>query len=156
MNKIIIIVANFYPHIAKMLIDGAVSQISQINQEIKKAKKEEEYCYEIIEVPGAFEIPVAIKIIAKSPKYKNDIAGFVALGCVIRGETTHYDYVCLESARGINKLAMKYELPIGYGIITAENERQAIERADKNSKNKGGNAVNACIEIIKLKKAQLQ
>jgi 6,7-dimethyl-8-ribityllumazine synthase len=75
------------------------------------------------------------------------------LGCVIRGETTHYDYVCLESARGLNELAIKEKLAIGYGIITVENEEQAIARANPAKKDKGGFAANACLEMIKLKKS---
>ena len=92
-----------------------------------------------------------IAMIAKSKLYQNEVAGYVTLGCVIRGETTHYDYVCLESARGINKLAIKHQLAIGYGIITVENKEQAIARADVNQKNKGGFASQACIEMIKIK-----
>ncbi len=139
-SKIIIVQATFYQDISKMLLEGAIAKI-----------KENGYDYETVTVPGAFEIPTTIAIIAKSKKYQNEIVGYVALGCVIRGETTHYDYVCLESARGINKLAIKYQLPIGYGIITVENKEQAIARADINQKNKGGFASQACIEMIKIK-----
>ena len=139
-SKIIIVQATFYQDISKMLLEGAIAKI-----------KENGYDYEIITVPGAFEIPTAIAMIIKSALHKNEVAGYVALGCVIRGETTHYDYVCLESARGINKLAMKHQLAIGYGILTVENKEQAIARADINQKNKGGFASQACIEMIKIK-----
>jgi 6,7-dimethyl-8-ribityllumazine synthase len=137
MAKILIIQATFYEKISAMLLEGAI-------QEIKK----NHFDYEVIDVPGAFEIPAAISLAAVSDNY----AGYVALGCVIRGETTHYDYVCQESARGLNELAMWENLAIGYGIITVENEQQAIARADISQKNKGGFAAYACIQMIELKK----
>ena len=136
MKRILIVQATFYTHISKLLLEGATKKISETGYE-----------YEVITVPGAFEIPAAIAIAETSKKY----AGYVALGCVIRGETTHYDYVCQESARGLNKLAMKEKLAIGYGIITAENESQALARADIKQKDKGGFASYACLEMIKLK-----
>lgn len=136
-KKIIIIQANYYQDISQMLLDGAVAEIKSHN-------------FEIINVPGAFEIPSAINMIHNSDQ-NNEIAGYIALGCVIRGETSHYDYVCSESARGINKLAIKYQLPIGNGIITVENKDQAKVRADINQRNKGGFAARACLDMIKLK-----
>ena len=136
MKKILIVQAVFYQKISAMLLEGATQKIIDLGFE-----------YEIITLPGAFEIAAAISIAETSKKY----AGYVALGCVIRGETTHYDYVCLESARGLNELAFKEKLAIGYGIITTENESQAIERANPNKKNKGGFAANTCVEMIKLK-----
>ena len=136
MSKILIVQADFYKEISALLLEGAINKI-----------KDSGYEYEVITVPGAFEIPAAIAFAEESKKYQ----GYVALGCVIRGETTHYDYVCLESARGLNYLAFKQKLAIGYGIITVENESQAISRADINKKDKGGFAANTCIEMIKLK-----
>ena len=138
MKKILIIQAPFYPKISALLLEGATKKISENNYE-----------YEVVEVPGAFEIPAVIAFAKNSKKYD----GYVALGCVIRGETSHYDYVCQESARGLNKLAMKYELAIGYGILTVENEAQAIERADPNKKNKGGFAAETCLRMIEIKKS---
>ena len=136
MTKILIVQADFYKKISALLLEGAVKKITDAGKE-----------YEIITVPGAFEIPAVISFAKNSKKYD----GFVALGCVIRGETTHYDYVCLESARGLNELAIKENLAIGYGIITVENESQAIERADMKKKDKGGFAANTCLEMIKLR-----
>ncbi len=136
MKKILIIQADFYKKISALLLEGAIKKITAANYE-----------YEIITTPGAFEIPAVIAFAKDSKKY----AGYVALGCVIRGETTHYDYVCQESARGLNKLAIEDKLAIGYGIITVENESQALERADKAKKDKGGFAANACITMIELK-----
>ena len=144
MAKILIVQADFYKEISAMLLEGAVRRISQAG-----------YHHEIITVPGAFEIPAAIAMASgcKETFFKNydKYQGYVALGCVIRGETTHYDYVCTESARGLNDLATKDKLAIGYGIITCENEAQAIARADEAQKNKGGFAVLACLEMIKIK-----
>ncbi len=136
MTKILIVQADFYKKISALLLEGAVKKITDAGKE-----------YEIITVPGAFEIPAVISFAKNSKKYD----GFVALGCVIRGETTHYDYVCLESARGLNELAIKENLAIGYGIITVEKESQAIERADMKKKDKGGFAANTCLEMIKLR-----
>jgi 6,7-dimethyl-8-ribityllumazine synthase len=136
MKKILIIEARFYENLAYSLADGAISVLE------KSA-----YEFERISVPGAFEIPAAISMAIASGKY----AGFIALGCVIRGETTHYDYVCGESARGINELALKHNAAIGFGIITAENGIQAEVRADKTKKNVGGRAAEACLAMLLLK-----
>ena len=138
MKKILIINANFYTEISNLLLEGA-----------SKIIKKSGYEYDVITVPGAFEIPAVIAFAKDSEKYD----GYVALGCVIRGETTHYDYVCQESARGLNELAMKEKLAIGYGIITVENDEQAIARANPNQKDKGGFVANACLEMIKIKKS---
>ena len=121
-----------------MLLDGATKELDKNNVE-----------YEIISVPGAFEVATAIALAETTKQY----SGYVALGCVIRGETTHYDYVCSESARALSELGFKEKLAIGNGVLTVENEAQAIVRADVNQKNKGGFSANACLEMIKLKKA---
>lgn len=136
MKKILIVQATFYEKISAMLLEGTTNVL-----------KASGYEYEIITLMGAFEIPAAIAFAETSKKY----AGYIALGCVIRGETTHYDYVCLESARGLNELAFKEKLAIGYGIITTENEAQALERADPKRKDKGGFTAKACLEMVKLK-----
>jgi len=136
MKKILIVEATFYTHISKMLLDGATKKLTELG-----------YKYEILTVPGALEIPAVIAIAETSKKY----AGYVALGCVIRGETTHYDYVCTESARGLSELGYKEKLAVGNGIITVENEAQALARADVSQKNKGGFAANAAVEMIKIK-----
>lgn len=136
MKKILIIEARFYNDISNMLLEGALEEIKQNG-----------YHYQIVNVLGAFEIPAAIAFAAQNGHYD----GYLALGCVIRGETSHYDYVCLESARGLNDLACRKMLAIGYGIITVENKKQAIVRADIKQKNKGGFAAKACINMIKIK-----
>lgn len=138
MKKVLIIQSIFYKKIAEFLLQGATEELSKKN-----------IPYEIITVPGAFEIPAAISMANKTKKY----SGYVALGCVIRGETTHYDYVCQESARGLNNLGINKKLAIGNAILTVENQDQAIKRADPSQKNKGGFAAHTCIEMIRLKES---
>src|SRR5271166_4161958 len=105
--------------------------------------------HESVSVPGAFEVPGAIGIVARASQRFD---GFVALGCVIRGETTHYDHICAESARGLQDLAVRDGLAIGFGILTVENEAQALARASPEGRDKGGEAVRACLAIVDLKR----
>jgi len=137
MKKILIVEARFYPEISDLLLNGAIAKLKQARLD-----------YEVINVMGALEIPIAISFAIESKKY----AGFVALGCVIRGETSHYDIVANESARGLMKLSLKKHLAIGNGILTVENDDQAIVRADPAQKDKGGFAVAACLRMIELQK----
>ena len=137
MKKILIVEARFYPEISDLLLNGAIAKLKQAG-----------YDYEVINVMGALEIPTAISYAVESKKY----AGFIALGCVIRGETSHYDIVCNESARGLMKLSLKKHLAIANGILTVENDEQAIVRADPAQKDKGGFAVAACLRMIELQK----
>ena len=103
----------------------------------------------IVPVPGAFELPLAALALAKTRRY----ACVVALGCVIRGETSHYDYVCGESARGLQDLAVQSLAAIGYGILTVENGEQAWARANRKRKNKGRDAALACLRMIELRRS---
>ena len=132
---ILIVEGRFYTEIADMLVQGAEAALKEVGA-----------TWERIEVPGAFEIPATINFAL------DRFDGFVALGCVIRGETTHYDYVCGESARGLQELALHKRAPIGYGILTTENRDQAIVRADPAQKNKGRDAVEACLRMIEVKR----
>lgn len=136
MPHILIISSRFYPEIADELSKGATDALKAAGA-----------TFEEIEVPGAFEVPGAIAFALASNKYD----GFVALGCVIRGETTHYDYVCQESARGLTELALKKHAAIGYGILTVETTGQAQIRADVKEGNKGGSAATTCLRMIELK-----
>lgn len=136
MSRVLIVDARFYEEIADALYAGAAA-------ELKKAG----VAFDRISVPGAFEIPAAIRYAMDGGKYD----GFVALGCVIRGETSHYDYVCGESARGLMNLGVDHSAAIGNGILTVENREQALERAYVDRKNKGGGAARACLELMKLK-----
>jgi 6,7-dimethyl-8-ribityllumazine synthase len=136
MTHILIVSANFYPELSAELIKGAVACLEKAG-----------VSYERIEVPGAFEIPAAIGFALAAKKYH----GYLALGCVIRGETSHYDYVCNESARGLMELALHHHAAIGYGILTVENEAQAWARAKTGEGNKGRDAAEACLRMITLK-----
>lgn len=137
MPHILIVAARFYTDIADMLVKGATEKLTR-----------EGATFDVIDVPGAFEIPAAISFAITSGKYD----GFIALGCVIRGETTHYDYVCQESARGLMELSIQGACAIGYGILTVENQEQARVRADVAQGNKGENATIACLRMIELKR----
>ena len=137
MKKILIIEAVFYKDISAMLLEGTTKRLD-----------ESEYEYEVITISGALEIPAVIAMAENSEKY----AGYIGLGCVIRGETSHYDYVCGESARGLSELGFRNQLAVANGIITTENKEQAIARANINQKNKGGFVANVCLEMIELKK----
>jgi 6,7-dimethyl-8-ribityllumazine synthase len=129
--KILIVQANFYKNISALLLKGAEDFLKQNN-----------YSYNIITVPGALEIGAVIA------RLKNKYDGFVALGCVIRGETSHYDIVCQESSYCLTKLSIDFCLAIGNGILTVENEDQAIVRADPLQYNKGKLAVEACLAVL--------
>ena len=136
--RILIVVARFYEDIANALIGGAVGALDEAGAD-----------HEIVEVPGAFEIPAAIAM-ALADRASVQYDGFVTLGCVIRGETTHYDYVCGESARGLQDLAVAHRLPLGYGILTCETRDQAWARADIERGNKGADAARACLTMVQL------
>ena len=133
---LLIVEAPYYTEISEALGAGAEDFL-----------RAEGVSFERISVPGALEIPAAIKFAAQSGKFD----GYVALGCVIRGETTHYDYVCAESAHGLQVLAMAQGLCIGNGILTTENRDQAWVRADKAQKNKGRDAAEATLSLVRLK-----
>lgn len=137
MPRVLIVVATFYQDLADALLAGAT-----------EALRKSGASYDVVDVPGAFEIPGAISIAHRNGTYD----GYVALGCVIRGETTHYDYVCMESARGLNDLAVREHAAIGYGIVTTENRHQALERILPDRGNKGAAAVEACLRMVQLKK----
>lgn len=135
MKPILIVVSPYYQDIAEQLVRGASQVISDAGLKV-----------EIITVPGAFEIPAAIGYALRSNRY----SGYVALGCVIRGETSHYDIVCNESARGLQELAVQFGAAIGLGILTTENLEQALVRADIAQGDKGGEAAKACLRMMEL------
>ena len=135
--KILVIEARYYESISEDLLQGALAKLQAAGAKVVK-----------VNVPGALEIP---HIISFAEKAKAGYDGYVALGCVIRGETTHYDYVCEESARALMDLAVDHQLAIGNGIITVENEAQAIARSKPDQKDKGGFAASACLRMIQLR-----
>tara|TARA_B100001245_G_C22777031_1_gene375377 strand:- start:215 stop:637 length:423 start_codon:yes stop_codon:yes gene_type:complete len=137
MKKICIVAANYYEDITKMLLNGAIREIKR--RETKKILK---ITHEPIYVPGIFEIPVTIA------KLVNKYDAFVALGCVIKGKTPHFDLISKAAVNGIMELSIKNKKPIGNGIITCLNMNQAIERADPNKKNKGKEAVVAVLASL--------
>jgi 6,7-dimethyl-8-ribityllumazine synthase len=133
--SVLIVEARYYAHVSDALLKGAEAALDKAGAR-----------YATITVPGAFEIPAAIALATRTRKYD----GYVALGCVIRGETTHYDLVCQECARGIQDLALAGHA-IGFGVLTVENVDQAFKRARIDEKDKGGEAARACLAMIALK-----
>ena len=141
MKKVLIICSKFNKNICDKLLNIAQDKLLQSNM-----------TYQSVRVPGAFEIPSALSICLS-----DRFAGYVLLGCVIRSETSHFDYVCKESCRGIAKITMQNKLAVGFGLITAENKSQAMLRSDPNNdQNYAKQAVLACIEMIKLKDEMMQ
>ena len=135
MAHFLIVEARFYDHLNDMLVAGAEAALKQAG-----------HSCEVATVPGALEVPGAIALAAETGRYD----GFVALGVVIRGETYHFEIVSNESARGIMALTMD-GIPIGNGILTTENEQQAIVRADPTQLDKGGGAAKAALAMFDLK-----
>ena len=135
MARILIVEARFYDHLNDMLIEGARAAIEGAGHQA-----------EIVTVPGALEVPGAIALAAETGRYD----AYVALGVVIRGETYHFEIVSNESARGVMALTMD-GLAIGNGILTTENEEQAIRRADPGQLDKGGGAAEAALAMMKLR-----
>jgi 6,7-dimethyl-8-ribityllumazine synthase len=136
MNHVLIVTSRYYENIALHLEAGARDLITKAGAS-----------YEQIEVPGALEIPAAIRFAVETDQYD----AYVALGCVVRGETSHYDIVCRESARGLSKLAHDYLVPLGNGILTVENLEQAALRADPAKGNKGGEAAYAALRMLEIR-----
>ena len=132
--KLLIVVAPFYRDIADQLIKGATAEIEATGA-----------TFDLIEVPGALEVPTAIGIAERLSNFD----GYVALGCIIRGETTHYDTVCNDSSRGLTLLGLQ-GLCIGNGILTVENMDQAEARANPAKMNKGAGAAAAALHLIAL------
>ena len=131
-KKIAIVIANYYPEISQMLLKGVIREIQQNNN------------YDgPIYVPGIFEIPVVIA------KYINKYDAFIALGCVIKGKTPHFNLISKTVIKAIMHLSIKSKKPIGNGIITCLNKKQALERANPKKKNKGGEAARAVKLILK-------
>ena len=132
--KLLIVVAPYYKDIADNLIAGARAVAAEAGAAV-----------DLVEVPGALEVPAAIGMAFRMADYD----GFVALGCVIRGETTHYDTVCNDSSRGLTMLGLSGAC-VGNGILTVENRDQAVVRADPDGQNKGGGAAAAALHLVAL------
>ncbi|HUZ71571.1 MAG TPA: 6,7-dimethyl-8-ribityllumazine synthase [Stellaceae bacterium] len=140
---LMIVEARYYEHISDALLKGAVAAIEAAGATCER-----------FGVPGAFEIPAAIRFAALAAERGTGprFDGYVALGCVIRGETSHYEHVCQESAHGLQDLAIRHALAIGFGILTVENEAQALARALVDRRDKGGEATRACLAMIALQR----
>ncbi|HBC14818.1 MAG TPA: 6,7-dimethyl-8-ribityllumazine synthase [Erythrobacter sp.] len=134
MARFLIVEARFYDHLNDMLVAGARAALEAAGHDV-----------DVLTVPGALEIPGAIALASESGQYD----GYVGIGVVIRGETYHFEIVAGESARGIMALTMD-GMAIGNGILTVENEDQALVRADPNQKDKGGEAAQAAMALLKL------
>ena len=130
-KKVLIVISNYYEDIGKNLLKGSITELKLNNIN-----------YDILFAPGCFEIPFLISKNIK--KYK----GFIALGCVIRGETYHFELIANECARKIIDISNQNLKPIGFGILTCENIKQAKIRSDVKKKNKGKEAANACIKLL--------
>lgn len=139
--RILVVEAPYYKEIADGLFAGAEAVLTREGIHLER-----------LQVPGAFEIPAAIAFAAVSGMGYHAHHGYLALGCVIRGATTHYDYICQESARKLMDLAVDHKLAIGYGILTCETIDQARERADPGRKNKGGEAAEAVLAMLRVKR----
>ena len=132
--KICIVASNFYPKISKLLINGAVL----------KLKKKKISNFQIITVPGTFEIPVVVSNLI------NKYDAFITLGCVIKGQTSHFHYLCSSVINALINLSIKSKKPIGNGILTCNDKKQAVNRADPNKKDKGGDAADAAISVFSI------
>ena len=139
-KKVLLVCSPYYKDITQNLIKGAIKVLKSNSVE-----------YKIINVPGALEIAPSIKIYSEKFSKETLFDGFVALGCIIRGETYHFEIVSNESARALSDLSITYSLPIGNGILTVENKEQAIERSDPLRLNKGAGAALACLSLINHK-----
>ena len=141
---LLIIEARYYEKISDELAKGAVAALEAAGA-----------TYDRLAVPGAFEIPAAIRMNIKAMevvggRWRYD--GYVGLGCVIRGETSHYDYVCGECARGLMDLTLEFSVAVGFGVLTVENEAQAWARASVDKADKGGVVANAALRMIEIKR----
>ncbi|NQW00532.1 MAG: 6,7-dimethyl-8-ribityllumazine synthase [Rhodospirillales bacterium] len=143
-RRVLIVEARFYEDISDALVAGATAALDGADVACDR-----------VAVPGVFEIPAAIHIALKAMKIHSspaDYAGFIALGCVIRGETDHYEFICREASRALMELSVNYTIAFGFGLITCENADQAWARAKADKINVGGSAAEACLRMMEIKK----
>ena len=133
--KICIVIANFYPNISKDLFIGASNILN----------KNKQRNYKKIYVPGIFEIPYVIS------KNINSYDAFIALGCVIKGKTPHFEFISVATINALSQLSINHKKPIGNGIITCLNKKQALERSNPKKKDKGGEAAKAILSVLEVK-----
>ncbi len=135
-----IVVSRFNSFIGERLLEGALDTLMRHGADAANV--------EVVRVPGAFEMPIALKAMAESKKYD----ALLALGCVIRGGTPHFEYVAGECVKGVAQIGMQYNLPVGFGVLTVDTIEQAIERAGAKAGNKGAEAALSAIEMVNLLK----
>lgn len=143
-SRVLIVEARFYEDIADELARGAIAVLDGAGLP-----------YERVPVPGTFEVPAAIRFAIRSMEVRSSsghYSGFVALGCVIRGETDHYEHIARESSRALMEITTGYSVALGFGILTCENREQAWARAAVDRKDVGGSAARACVRMMELKR----
>ena len=136
--EIAVVVARWNSEITDGLLRGAMQCFEEIFSSIEHIK--------VFKVPGAFEIPLACKTAAQTGKFK----AILGLGCVIRGDTPHFDYVCAETTRGIGEVSLNQDIPVAFGLLTTDNLQQAMDRAGDNHENKGEEAALTVLEMLEL------
>ncbi len=134
--KVALVVARFYEDLADRLVAGARAGFAEAGADV-----------DVFDVPGAFELPLAAKYLAQSGRY----AGVACLGAVIRGETDHYDYVCMEAARGIQEVQLRTGVPCAFGVLTVENMDQALARTGGGKRDQGRHAAEAVMTMAALR-----
>ena len=137
-QRFAIVVGRFYADLAERLVSSATRVFEE---------HAETAGVDVFDVPGAFELPLAAQMAAQTGRY----AGVACLGAVIRGETTHYDYVCNESARGIMKVALKTGVPCSFGVVTVENMDQALARTGGGKRDQGAHAAEAVLALVRVR-----
>ena len=137
-ERFAIVVARFYSDIADRLVVGA-----------REAFEDHGAPVEVHEVPGAFELPLAARLCVDSGRY----AGIACLGCVVRGETDHYDFVCAEAARGIAEVSLETRVPCAFGVLTVDSREQALERSGGGKRHAGREAAEAVLRVAGLRRA---
>ena len=138
--NIAIVASNFNRDIVDRLYSGAISTLE------KKGINEEEI--KVVRVPGAFEIPVAVKLLLNKNAASKQYDAIITLGVIIRGETSHFEYIANECAHGVSQLAIKSEVPIIFGVLTVDNREQAMNRSENAGKNKGSDAAQAALDMV--------
>lgn len=135
-GRVAVVVSRYNQLVTERLLDGARVRLGELGVEAA--------AIDVVWVPGAFELPLAAAAAAGSGRYR----AIVALGCVIRGETAHFDYVAGEAARGLQSVALSYRVPIGFGVLTTETFEQAVDRAGGAAGNKGAEAAEAALRMV--------
>lgn len=142
---VLIVEARFYEDIAEALMEGAEAVLNAAGATIERHA-----------VPGAFEVPAAVRMAVDASQrgtVSRPFDGYIALGCVIRGETDHYEHICRETCRALMSLSVRHQLALGFGILTCPTYEQARHRAAVDGLNKGADAARACLRMIELKRA---